>query len=298
MALCIVGRDGRLLAVNDLHSELAGRPIDSLIDVKVADLHEEGGCNIKRDFRVFDAGGTVPNHELEIRGKNYMVSVSPIHDAGGQVIAISVAHFDISEKKAMERKIERTNRRLQALSKLDHLTGLENRRQFDTALNARCTALLKNGDEFSLIVLDVDYFKHYNDLYGHQAGDRCLKDVASCVRRSLRRNEAAAYRYGGEEFTVLTFQPDPAVAAIIAERICESVRRRAVAHERSPHLIVTVSCGVASTLQLNRPIARTIAQDLISAADAALYLAKADGRNAVRPFNPLQSAHQKSRLLG
>lgn len=282
VALCIVGRDGRLLAVNDLHADLAGRPVSELIGVKVADLHEEGGRNVQRDFRVFDLKGSVPNHELEVRGKHYMVSVSPVFNRHREVVAISVAHFDISEKKALDRKIERANRRLHGLSTRDHLTNLQNRRQFDAAIKARCRSLRRHGEDFSLIFLDVDCFKMYNDHYGHQAGDICLKGVANIIRQTVRRDEITVYRYGGEEFAIIIDRSDLSVALRLAHRITRQVRNSSMAHERSPFSVVTVSCGVASTNQLHLSLgAAPSPEDIITAADEALYRAKHGGRNGV-----------------
>lgn len=298
IAFCIVGRDGVLLAVNDLHAELAGREIDELIGVSVADLHPEGGRNVQRDFRYFDAGKVVPNHELEIRGRIYLVSVSPVFDADGKVAAISVAHQDISEQKATERRIQRMNRRLEILSKTDHLTRTLNRRQFDRSLFSECEALEKSGRELALILFDVDHFKAYNDLYGHQAGDRCLQLIAWSAKRVLRKSDVSLCRIGGEEFAALVTDAEPVVTVTLASRICDAVRACRIPHERSDKNIVTVSCGVASTLQIARPLSRSADQQLLRAADQALYHAKRTGRDTISVFNPLGTVTARSGASG
>jgi len=285
IALCIVGRDGYLLAVNDLHAQLSGRPIEDLIGVRVADLNEEGGRNVERDFRAFDAGKTVPNHELKVRDRVYLVSVSPVLDIHGTLAAISVAHIDITEKKAAEKKIERMNSKLEVLSTTDHLTNLHNRRMFDKALAGHCVSLLKRASDFSLLLFDVDHFKAFNDHYGHQAGDQCLRSIADAARSKLRKTDSSIFRYGGEEFAVLVAHADRDAGVAVAERICKAVRRRNIPHEKSAHEIVTISCGVVHTRRMQAPLPVNVGTILLAAADAALYLAKAQGRNTVAEFN-------------
>lgn len=284
VALCVIGRDGRLVAVNSFHATLAGRPVDDLIGVAVADLHAEGGENIKRDFRYFDAGKSVPNHEIEIRGRYYMVMVSPVRSADGAVIAISVVHLDITDKKKVEQKNDRIARKLQLLTTLDHLTGLYNRRYLDDVVADLGDRRARSGADFSLIMIDIDFFKEYNDRYGHQAGDACLKRIGGVIRGALRRGEATPCRYGGEEFAIALCQDDPDLAMQIADRIRAAVERIAAPHQSGLGGVVTVSCGVANTAMLGHRQAEDIGPAIVAAADRALYAAKQSGRNGVRLF--------------
>jgi diguanylate cyclase (GGDEF)-like protein/PAS domain S-box-containing protein len=284
IALCLIGRDGRLIAVNKIHTQLAGRRTEELVGARVADLNEEGGKNVERDFRHFDSGKSVPIHELEIGSRHYMVSTSPILDAQGAVIAIFVAHLDVSDRKAVERKNERLARKLKKLSVHDHLTGLFNRREFDRLLRVHINGLRRFGHEFSLILFDVDHFKAYNDLHGHQAGDQCLADIAKAAKRTLRRHESCLCRYGGEEFSLLVKVTEPAEAEAISERIRTSVRGLSIQHEAGIGGIVSVSCGVVSTVQMQKPLGATFQSDLFTAVDGAMYQAKNQGRNKVRVF--------------
>jgi diguanylate cyclase (GGDEF)-like protein/PAS domain S-box-containing protein len=288
IALCLVGRDGRLMVVNEVHAKLAGRSANELVGARVADLHEQGGKNVERDFRYFDRGVAVPDHELEVRGRLYMVSTSPVLDADGKVIAISVAHIDITEKKAIERRNQRMTRQLREMAILDHLTRSYNRREFDRLLKKSCHSLRRTGREFAVILFDIDHFKSYNDLYGHQAGDQCLRRVASVAHDVVKRHDATLCRYGGEEFVVLVEMADPAIAVALADRVRLAVRRLSLAHGRGINNIVTISCGVASTLQFQRPISPEIHLEIIRAADKALYRAKDDGRDTVSAFDPLR----------
>jgi diguanylate cyclase (GGDEF)-like protein/PAS domain S-box-containing protein len=287
IALCLIGRDGRLLVVNEVHAQLAGRRVEQLVGLRVADLHPQGGKNVERDFRHFDRGATVPDHELEIRGRIYMVSTSPVIDPEGKVLAISVAHLDITDKKQMELKNQRMTRDLRDLATRDHLTGAYNRREFDRILRDHCKSLRRTGQEFSLILFDIDHFKSFNDLHGHQMGDRCLRRVVKASQRALKNERASLFRYGGEEFAIVVAQYDPAGLIDIAERVRFSVRRLSIAHPNGEDGYVTVSCGLANTLQLQRPTP-DLHSAILRAADNALYSAKKNGRDRVEVFEALR----------
>ncbi len=284
IALCVIDREGRLIAVNELHTVLAGRDANGLIGVKVADLHDEGGRNIIRDFQLFDAGMTVPNHEIEIRGRHYMVSVSPLHDPNGSLAAISVAHFDITEKKATERKVARINRKLSFLSSHDYLTRLGNRRAFDALLDQKVREFIADRRCFALMLFDIDRFKAYNDSYGHQNGDACLQRVAKSMTKVARKGDPAFFRYGGEEFAALISDADQDIAWKIADRVRAKVKELAIPHCRSPLGIVTVSGGVVGACCLPPPNEADFTRELLFAADHALYQAKMAGRDNIQRF--------------
>jgi diguanylate cyclase (GGDEF)-like protein len=168
------------------------------------------------------------------------------------------------------------NHQLEELSYLDSLTGIPNRRMFDLTLEKEWGRALRLEKMIALIFIDVDYFKLYNDYYGHQQGDRCLRQVAQVIRRMGRRTTDLAARYGGEEFILLLPDSDQDAAMAIADRIVETIRDLNIAHQGSPLLsIVTVSAGVVSLAPRgDMPI-----ESLTAAADYALYLAKQQGRN-------------------
>jgi len=159
---------------------------------------------------------------------------------------------------------------------LDSLTGLPNRRQFDVVRNTEWRRAARFRRPLSLLLIDVDLFKAYNDTYGHTAGDKCLIDIADAIRTIAQQYGNLCVRLGGEEFVVLlpgAYAPD---AAIVAEKICGNVRRMALPHKSSPYRIVTVSVGVATIVPANNDEGA-----LFDAADAALYKAKGRGRNCV-----------------
>jgi diguanylate cyclase (GGDEF)-like protein len=176
--------------------------------------------------------------------------------------------------------LKATNERLDAAARTDALTGVANRRAFDEFLAQSWARAQAEGLSLSLLMVDVDHFKAFNDRYGHQDGDHCLQRVVDALGTCLRRPVDLLARWGGEEFAVLITDADGAAARPVAERICQAVAGRGLAHaDSSCARVVTVSVGLASA----RPDANAAltAQDLIRQADEALYRAKASGRNRV-----------------
>lgn len=168
------------------------------------------------------------------------------------------------------------------LARTDGLTKLANRRLFDEGLSRKWARTARDGRPMSLLMIDVDHFKLFNDTYGHQAGDRVLMAIASVINNEVRRPDDLAARYGGEEFAVELPDTDSRGAAQIAAAILEGIRALEIGHVRSEHKIVTVSIGVATALPRSGP---TKAALLIRDADAALYRAKASGRNTLQISN-------------
>lgn len=187
----------------------------------------------------------------------------------------------------LTRKLDTANQELQRLSSIDGLTSIANRRQFDEVLGKEWRRAIRSQKPLALLMLDVDAFKQYNDHYGHQGGDDCLKMIASVLRDQLKRPSDFAARFGGEEFAVLLPETSVEGAKLVAESLCESVRACKMPHEASSVMpYVTVSVGVASCLPDS---ASGNGTDLIAAADKALYTAKSEGRNRVSIAEDLSS---------
>jgi diguanylate cyclase (GGDEF)-like protein len=191
---------------------------------------------------------------------------------------ISVREQAEAELRAAKKTLEDLNRSLELLSLEDSLTGLGNRRRFDMALQAECRHSARYRTPLTLVMIDVDHFKRYNDLYGHPAGDECLRQVGAAVKSARGRACDVATRYGGEEIAVLLPQTEAAGAYAAAERLRVAIETLGIAHAGNPAGHVTVSIGVASFVPSDDPDAPA---GLVRAADRALYEAKAAGRNRV-----------------
>jgi diguanylate cyclase (GGDEF)-like protein len=179
-------------------------------------------------------------------------------------------------------EIAQANAHLDTVSRSDMLTEVANRRHFDEFLQVVWNRACQDGSDISIMMIDVDHFKAFNDRYGHPAGDACLKDIASTLKRRLRRPGDLIARFGGEEFIVILGGTPLATACSAAERVRRGVENLNLLHATSStHAVVTVSIGVAC-LRPNSPYASPA--QLISAADEALYHAKARGRNRVFAF--------------
>jgi diguanylate cyclase (GGDEF)-like protein len=173
-------------------------------------------------------------------------------------------------------KIKELNNQLDLLSKTDSLTGLYNRRYFDEMINQEWNRGLRSNNSLSCILLDIDYFKDYNDHYGHQAGDKCLKDIATLMKDTFRRAGDIVARYGGEEFIVILANSSQLNAMAAIAQFQAELAKLKIPHEKSDvSNYVTVSAGIASEI----PSREQSIEDFIRSADKALYLAKHGGRN-------------------
>lgn len=177
-------------------------------------------------------------------------------------------------------ELEKVNRQLQKRSLKDPLTELWNRRKYDETINLEWNRCLRHQRSIALVLLDIDYFKEYNDYYGHLAGDQCLIKIGQTIKNSLLRSTDMAARYGGEEFIVILPETEEEEEAIkIANKLREKIEALHIPHEQSPvSNYVTVSIGVTFTI----PNINSSHEDLFKVADKALYQAKADGRNQVK----------------
>jgi len=177
------------------------------------------------------------------------------------------------------------NQELQRLSMTDGLTGIANRRMFDESLGREWRRCMRLKKPIAIVMLDVDNFKQYNDRYGHQAGDDCLREIADELSRSAPRPGDLVARYGGEEFVMILGDTDGDGASWVANRICQRVAALKIPHQDSKHAVVTVSCGVSSVM----PTREMSVDSLLKAADNALYQAKQQGRNTVTYLEYQQS---------
>lgn len=181
-------------------------------------------------------------------------------------------------KKVAERTaaLEKSNAKLAELSNTDMLTGIGNRRAFESSLESEMRRARRTGKEIALILFDIDHFKSFNDTYGHQAGDGALNVFGQMLAQYAQRPGDLAARYGGEEFALLLPEATEDFALNLAEQICVHLQEKGVAHSSSPHKVMTVSAGAAVLVPTD---AQSCSASLIALADRALYKAKHFGRN-------------------
>ena len=203
------------------------------------------------------------------RRRYLAADASPIFDTDGKLVAVVETLRDVTDEKRAQVALEQ-------LATRDGLTGLANRRCFDDTLSAEWQRALRNQQPLSLLMVDVDNFKQYNDAYGHLGGDECLQRIASAVSSEMRANDLVA-RYGGEEFAVILPNQSLKGAAIVAERIRCRVEQLRLPNLGSPQHVVTVSIGAATALASPE----TDPSQLVATADSALYRAKHMGRNRI-----------------
>ncbi|QJB57090.1 diguanylate cyclase [Pseudodesulfovibrio sp. zrk46] len=183
------------------------------------------------------------------------------------------------ELEELQQQLEETNEQLLLLSITDGLTGLLNKRQFDVIFADEWNRALRNKSSLSLIMLDIDHFKPYNDTYGHALGDDCLIKVAHAISDVVKRDVDKVARVGGEEFAIILPGTDLEGAEFVAEKVRKQVEKLGIPHTKSSiSERVTASVGASSTI----PQKEQIVRDLIKTADTALYQAKTDGRNCCR----------------
>ena len=204
--------------------------------------------------------------------------VHVVRRENGEVDSLIGFMFDISERKKTEEKLLALQKELEALSYKDGLTGIANRRRFDSSLEMEWQSAHSSRAPLSLILIDVDFFKQYNDLYGHTEGDKCLIDVAQSLSLALVGQRDLVARYGGEEFVILLPETGAEGAAIVAQRCQRLIDKLAIEHKQSPNgERVTVSIGVGTVV----PRTGIKPTEFVQSVDRQLYAAKQGGRNRV-----------------
>lgn len=202
--------------------------------------------------------------------------VHVVRNEAGEVQALVGFMFDINARKHTEDRLLQLQRELEALSYQDGLTGIANRRRFDSVIEAEWAQACSTGRPLSLILADIDDFKQYNDRYGHLQGDDCLRRVASVLRQAIGRSGDFVARYGGEEFVLVLPDTDAAAAAAIAEGCRASLQAESIAHEAaSAGALLTLSLGIGTAL----PVTERAWHGFVDRIDALLYEAKRQGRD-------------------
>ncbi|RJF96797.1 sensor domain-containing diguanylate cyclase [Noviherbaspirillum cavernae] len=196
----------------------------------------------------------------------------------GSVDSLIGFMFDINERKKTEAKLIDLQKELEALSFKDGLTNVANRRMFDSVMEMEWANARRNNQALSIIMLDIDYFKQYNDHYGHVQGDCCLKQVAKVLSSAATRSRDFFARFGGEEFMIILPETDEKSALAIAQRCRNLIFKEQIAHEKSEvSQILTISLGVGTIV----PSHQDELMKFIELVDRRLYQAKQKGRNCI-----------------
>ncbi|BAQ61185.1 serine/threonine protein kinase PrkC [Geminocystis sp. NIES-3708] len=238
--------------------------------------------------------------DIEIHQNGQIIPVecwaTPIYDELGEILFAMVAFQDIAQRKEIEKKLRdyhrtlekevlrrtdelrKANQQLSRLANLDGLTQVANRRHFDNYLQKEWQRHLRQNKHLSLILIDIDYFKPYNDLYGHQKGDDCLIKVAQTISSVIQRPTDLFARYGGEEFAIILPETPPMGAFTVAQSVKDAINELQIIHEQSSvNKYVTLSIGFVSLI----PTSQLTPENLITKTDLALYQAKNEGRNRI-----------------
>ena len=212
-------------------------------------------------------------------------------DAGGVDFIIKPFHLEVVRARVRSHvALKRQSDALRSLAMVDGLTGVGNRRYFDTMLQAEWRRSIRSGQPLALIIADVDFFKPYNDRYGHLAGDACLQSIATVLNSECLRSHDAVARYGGEEFVCILPDTSQEGAAIKANELENAVRSLQIAHEASEVCaVVTISLGVAAA----NPVKGDSAADLVACADELLYFAKRSGRGQMKSLHTPQHSPER-----
>ncbi len=256
----------------------------------LADLVLDGGPGRVREF--YAVHGHAEVGETRLSAENWCdmpvagftrylaIDAGTIYDDKGCLLAVVETLRDMTAQKQAQVALE-------ALAGSDGLTGIANRRMFDRNLEQACKRVRREGLAIALLMIDIDHFKAYNDGFGHQAGDECLKQVAAQISAQLLRPTDLVARYGGEEFAAILPGTSLNGALIVADRVLTSVTALALKHPASPKGIVTLSIGVAYCDSTRA--SHCVDRELLAQADLALYRAKADGRGRVAECSSLKT---------
>jgi len=286
-------RDAILLVDLDGYPSFVSPAMERMVGWSPEEIREQGGGDglihpeelpeLRKAMNELRAGAAGAMIQYRIRKPNGLylwveASLKALRDPRTGVVSGTLNIIrDISERRIAQEKLEDAYKAVEALAATDPLTGLANRRRFDQVLVHEWRRALREQSPVSLLMIDADLFKAYNDEYGHLRGDACLKQIAETAMDVVARPGDLLTRFGGEEFAVILPHTDVDGALNVGRALCESMRARKLPHIGNPHGIVTVSVGCATMV----PTLGTHPVNLVELADEALYDAKRRGRNQV-----------------
>ncbi len=220
---------------------------------------------------------------VEDEGTLSLIDVHVLLKAHAHIFSKTIKSLqnEVQRSSFLRQKLYEAHQAAEKTARLDGLTGIPNRRSLDEYLAKECQRAVREKSFLSLILIDIDYFKAFNDTYGHQAGDDVLVQVAKCLSRKARRPADMVARYGGEEFIVILPDTPLEGAFLLAEKMRLAVSDLQIPNEKSVNQFVSISCGISSVNPQQK--GSNIADFTLQMADKALYEAKNNGRNMVMP---------------
>jgi diguanylate cyclase (GGDEF)-like protein/PAS domain S-box-containing protein len=288
-----IDHSGVITTVNPAAEQILGMKREDILDKKLSDVffdlpENDGFIQIILDA-VYDS--SMSHHRIcsYYTGKHYkslFMTTSFLKvqiDGKTQSIGVTVLFSDVTELGELKDaaaaldKIKALNEKLERLSYLDELTGLPNRRFFNSVCNREWRSAIREQKPIAFIMVDIDFFKGLNDSLGHQKGDECLAEVAKALGKALKRPGDMAARYGGDEFVAVLPDTDLEGARVIAEKMHKCISCLNIENACSPFKKLTVSIGAAAEM----PVNGTHWKSLEAAADKALYIAKRDGKDRI-----------------
>lgn len=276
--IILLDETGTIMETNPPLDTALGFPVDGLLGKNIFDLmHPDDLIETPSQIPLMASGqNVVIERRLETLSGEYL-----LFELSGRMIEdsrILLVCRDITERKAAEIALAEANRKLDYLAHNDGLTKIFNRRRFDFTLAQEWKRMNRENNSLTLVLCDIDYFKQFNDRYGHPVGDACLITIAQILSESLHRPADIAARFGGEEFVLLLPMTSSEGGVKIAERIRKKIIAQRIPHDTSSIApFVTMSFGVGSVV----PHQKEGFDDLVAITDQALYQAKANGRNRV-----------------
>jgi diguanylate cyclase (GGDEF)-like protein/PAS domain S-box-containing protein len=280
--------DNPLIFVNPAFERLTGYSFEEITNVNCRYLqkNDRDQPELETIHKAVDEGEyclvTLRNYRKDGTMFWNELSISPIYNEKRIVSHFLGIQKDVTSRVLIEQQLrqdnqslEETKARLEQLTIKDGLTGIYNRRFFDLQLDVQCRIARRNNDPLALLMIDVDHFKQFNDIYGHQAGDSALKSVAGSLNKAFLRGSDFVARYGGEEFAMLSAGMTQEQAVLFTERLCQRVRSLEIPHSASSTGYLTISIGFSVLSVASQDVPGV----LLAQADKALYAAKQRGRN-------------------
>ncbi len=284
--IAYVDAERRYRFVNKAYEDRFNRPRETILGKYVWEIIGQDTYNSVKDKidQVLQGESLMVEFDITYESGNtsYITTIlRPDFDQSNTVVGYYLIFFDITERRRLEESLKKANDELARLVTVDGLTQIANRRRFDDYLAIEWQRHKREQQPLALILIDIDYFKRYNDHYGHVSGDECLRQVAQTLAKIPQRSADLVARYGGEEFAVILPNTNLDGGLMIAKAMQQAIAELAIPHaqsEVSSH--ITLSLGVAVLM----PTPETDPNDLIARADVALYIAKDQGRDRAVPY--------------